>query len=90
MFTSAKYEYPNGITYANMHDYQFIHYIDEFGLDEKAVNCINQIFSFATYGSFYDQIRRFMETKPQELENYKRICQEKRLTDYSEKVLPEN
>lgn len=84
LFDTSQYEYPNGIAQANSNCYAFVHYINVFGLDEESVMCINQIFSFATFGPFFDAICSFMK-KDEMLSSYQRIVSEHSWSDYTEK-----
>lgn len=84
LFDTSQYEYPNGIAQANSNCYAFVHYINAFGLDEESVMCINQIFSFATFGPFFDAICSFMK-KDEMLCSYQRIVSEHSWSDYTEK-----
>lgn len=84
LFDTSQYAYPNGIDQANSNCYAFVHYIIVFGLDEESVMCINQIFSFATFGPFFDAICSFMK-KDEMLSSYQRIVSEHSWSDYTEK-----
>ena len=84
LFNTSQYEYPNGITQANSNCYAFVHYINVFGLDEESVMCINQIFSFATFGPFVDAICKMMKND-EKLSDYQNIASENNLNDYTER-----
>lgn len=88
LFTSNDYTYPSGINHANAVSNYFRHYIAKLGLDESSVSCINAIFSFATYGSFFDVICNYMR-KEENLQKYREIVAEKGWADYSEKFAAE-
>lgn len=84
LFNSSMYSYPNGINFANGLYKVFVRYIHDFGLSEEAVVCINTIFGFASYGSFYDSIKNLMKNSAC-LERYKEIVTKKGYSDYSDK-----
>lgn len=73
-----------GINAANAYEQLFIRYVKEFGLDIESVKSINEIFSFATYGSFYDAIIKLMKDDNY-LNQYKQICIDNGITDISDK-----
>lgn len=83
LFDSSKYEYPNGINHANSNCNAFVHYINVFGLDKDSVMCINHIFSFASYGPFFDAIKNIMK-KDEMLSTYQKIVNEQGWNDYAE------
>lgn len=66
----------------------FRHYIDVFGLDENSVACINRIFSFASYGPFYNSMLQLMGDAEM-LSEYQRIVTEKEWDNYTEKFISE-
>lgn len=84
LLSATKYGYPNGVNFANTYHYQFVKFVKVFKLDKESVACINQIFSFATYGSFYDDIRNLMK-KESFLEQYRKIVAENDMENYEEK-----
>lgn len=84
LFDRTQYNYPNGIEWANSIINSFLRYVHEFGLDKESVGCINIIFSFANYGSFYDGICGLMK-KDTFLNSYKDIVIENGMQDYSGK-----
>lgn len=89
LLDSSNYSsYEGGIQFANFHHYQFVKYVNDFGLDQDSVRCINAIFSFATFGQFYDSICQLMK-KEGMIERYKEIVSENALTDYSDKFIEE-
>lgn len=88
LFTLTDYCAPGGITHANTVEIPFVHYVSIFGLEKESVLCINQIFSFATYGSFYNSICRMMK-KEERLSEYKQIVSDENLTDYSARFVDE-
>lgn len=73
-----------GINSANWHSRMFSKYIKNFGLDLDSVKSINEIFSFASYGEFFNEIQVLMKDQ-ERLAQYKKICAENGLNDYSEK-----
>lgn len=73
-----------GIFNANYNAQYFFRYIKIFDLDIESVRSINEIFSFAEYGNFYDDTKALMKTDSY-LEKYKLICAENGLIDYSHK-----
>lgn len=83
----GRWDPPNGIDIANVSIDSIIKYIKISGLDSEIAGRINQIFSFATYGRFYDGIRGLMKSKPEFLEEYKKIVITNCLNDYSEKLI---
>ena len=84
LFDSSNYDYPNGIVYANSIVIPFVNYINTFGLDKDSVACINQVFSFATFGQFHDAICNMMK-KHERLSEYQQIAAENDLNDCSDK-----
>lgn len=84
LFDTTEYQYPNGINRANSNCNAFLHYIDVFGLDQDSVKCINNIFSFATFGPFVDAICSMMK-KDEMLSTYQNIVTEQGWNDYTEK-----
>lgn len=88
IMTPASYGSSNGVNFANANCYYFAKFIKVFGLDKDSVTCINQIFSFATFGPFYDTIRSLMKQEDY-LEQYKRIVSENGMGDYEEKLFTE-
>ena len=73
-----------GINAANAYDQLFFRYVKEFGLDTESVKSINEIFSFATYGSFYDSTISLMKNDKY-LQQYKQICKDNGISDISDK-----
>ena len=88
IFTLDDYSVSSGIVHANSVVISFVNYVNVFGLEKESVLCINQIFSFATFGPFYDAIRRMMK-KEGRLSEYKQIVSDENLTDYSAKFVDE-
>ena len=88
VFRSSDYDYPNGINHANSNTDAISHYLHYREMDKCVVVCINTIFSFASYGPFYDMIRSEMQ-KDELLAKYKEIVQAEGYTDYSEKFISE-
>lgn len=84
LFEPSKYDYPNGINHANSISAQFVAYIHDFGLSKESVECINHIFSFATYGNFYNAVCEMMK-KQELLVGYQRIVKDNNLLDMSNK-----
>lgn len=84
LFDTEEYEYPNGINQANSNCNAFVNYINIFGLDKESVICINHIFSFATFGPFFDAICRMMKND-EKLSEYQKIAAENNLNDYTER-----
>lgn len=84
LFDSSDYDAPGGITYANMIVAAFTNYIDVFGLDVESVSCINKIFSFASFGPFFEAICRIMK-KEECLSEYQKIVTENGLSNCSDK-----
>lgn len=84
IFDTTNYSYPNGIDYANRVSNSFINYLNHFELDKESVQCINVIFSFATYGAFYNDIINYL-SKDNNIAKYRGIVKEENLVDYSEK-----
>lgn len=84
LFLETNYLPPNGIYYANSIAIPFCHYIRIFGLDEHSVACINLIFSFASFGDFYDRVRQMMNDA-EILSQYQTIVNDKSWDDYSVK-----
>ena len=84
LFDSSDYDAPGGITHANIIVAAFTNYINVFGLDVESVSCINKIFSFATFGPFFEAICRIMK-KEECLSEYQKIVTENGLSDCSDK-----
>ena len=77
----SHFAYPEGINFANRNVKYIIRYIKYFDMDLKAVKCINKVFSFATFGEFYEEIKDLME-QSEFYEKYKAIVDENGMTDY--------
>lgn len=77
----SHFDYPDGINFANRNVKYIIRYIKYFDMDLKAVKCINKVFSFASFGEFYDKIKDLME-QSEFYEKYKAIVDENGKTDY--------
>lgn len=58
------------------------------GLDKDSVRCINQIFSFATFGMFYDEIKKLMKQEDY-LEQYESIVTENSMDNYKSEFVSE-
>ena len=89
LFDLSEYEYPNGINQANNNSNAFVKYINVFGLDKDSVVCINHIFSFASYGQFFDAIRNIMKNDDV-LSFYQGIVAEHGYSDYTEVFISTN
>lgn len=89
LFDLSEYEYPNGINQANNNSNAFVKYINVFGLDKDSVVCINHIFSFASYGQFFDAIRNIMKNDDV-LSSYQGIVAEHSYSDYTEVFISTN
>lgn len=77
------WDYPNGINHANFYADRIAYYIKTVGLDEDIVRRINLIYSFATYGEFYNRINCLMQKYPEIMDKYIEIVKELNITDYS-------
>lgn len=88
LFTDSDYGYPNGIDHANSVSNHFVGYIEKFGLEKEACSCINTIFSFATFGPFYNKICDLMK-KDEILNRYKTIVADNGMPDFSEQFSTE-
>ena len=82
------YEYSDGINFANANCHQFVKFIKVCGLDKDSVRCINQIFSFATFGMFYDEIKKLMKQEDY-LEQYESIVTENSMENYKSEFVSE-
>lgn len=80
----SEYDYPNGVSFANANSHIFVKYVRTFGIDKEAAGCINQIFSFAKFGLFYENICSLMK-KDDYLEQYRRVVTENNLPNYETK-----
>ena len=78
----------NGINFANANCHQFVKFIKVCGLDKDSVRCINQIFSFATFGMFYDEIKKLMKQEDY-LEQYESIVTENSMDNYKSEFVSE-
>ena len=77
-----------GISKANYNAPLFFRYVKIFGLDLESVKSINEIFSFAKYGEFFDNTVGLMK-KEDYLEQYKKICKDNELEDLSNRFIKE-
>lgn len=78
----------DGINFANANCHQFVKFIKVCGLDKDSVRCINQIFSFATFGMFYDEIKKLMKQEDY-LEQYESIVTENSMENYKSEFVSE-
>ena len=82
------YKHSDGINFANANCHQFVKFIKVCGLDKDSVRCINQIFSFATFGMFYDEIKKLMKQEDY-LEQYESIVTENSMENYKSEFVSE-
>ncbi|MHB8128914.1 MAG: hypothetical protein ACYDEX_07945 [Mobilitalea sp.] len=83
----SNYSAPNGIYFANSNIYRIREYMEDFGLDNDIVRCINSIYSFASFGDFYSGIKTIMKKEPSYLADYQKIVSEHALHDYTDEFL---
>lgn len=78
-------KYRHGYKFANSCADSFVKMITDEGLDDVSVRCINNLFSTASFGRFYDEIKEWMNATPNAIICYKKIVDDNGLEDYSDK-----